>query len=273
MKALVDYEKLFNSGKWMIRTSDNGKSFKDFIWKPQGQWTKAPDWNAEPLCGNGLHGQNAQAYGYFQISGNRLELCETDDTQVIIDGDKLKTPRAKIIAINEEIPLMFLTAIELKFKDNIPFLRNLTSVGGGLSIYAKAKLPALTSVGGGLSIYAKAELPTLTSVRGYLSICANAELPALTSVGGGLSISAKAELPALTSVGGGLSIYAKAELPALTSVGGGLSISANAELPALTSVRGYLSISANAELPALTSVGGRIGKFINNRFREVKANK
>ncbi len=201
---MKDFQKLFDSGNWIIRTSDNGRSYQGFKWQPKNRWTTAPDWEASPKCGHGLHGQNAKWHGYFQISGERLELCETDTILVSIGGNKVKTPRAKIFAINEEIPIMFLDAIGLTFKDNIPLLRNLTSVGRNLFIYSNVELPALTSVGEDLSIYAnvKAELPALTSVGGYLYLYPNVELPALTSVGGDLYLYSNAELPALTSVGG-----------------------------------------------------------------------
>ncbi len=141
------YKELFNSGKWMVRTSDNGKSYNGFQWQPKGEWTVAPDWNTVPRCGNGLHGQNKDYHGYFQISGVRLELCETSDNLVSIGDDKVKCQKAKIIAIDEEIPLEFLEAIGLKFKGK-PSLKALTSVGGYLSIHSNVKLPALTSVGG-----------------------------------------------------------------------------------------------------------------------------
>jgi len=138
---------------------------------------------------------------------------------------------------------------------------SLTSVGGYLSIYSKAKLDALTSVGGDLYIYSKAKLdaPSLTSVGGYLSIHSEAKLdaPSLTSVGGYLSIHSEAKLDALTSVGGYLSIHSEAKLDALTSVGGDLYIYSQAKLdaPLLTSVGGYLYIHSKAKLDALTSVG------------------
>ena len=164
------YKKLFNSNKWMVRTSDNGKSNNGFVWKHQGEWTIAPDWTPEARCGGGLHGQNKQAFGYFQISGQRLELCETDEIPIAIDNNKCKCQRGKIIAVNDDIPVNFLTAIGLKFNGK-PSLNALTSVGGDLYINSNADLPALPSVGGDLFIYSnvKADLPALTSVGGYLS--------------------------------------------------------------------------------------------------------
>ena len=177
------YTKLFDSGKWMIRTSDNGKSYQGFPWQPIGEWTIAPDWNDQPECGGGLHGQNNTAFGFCYIAGQRLELCETKDTPIAIDGNKVKCHEAKIIAVDEDIPIEFLEAIGLKFKGR-PSLNPLTSVGGNLYVHAKANLPALTSVGGDLHVDAKADLPALTSVGEDLYVHAKADLPSLTSVGG-----------------------------------------------------------------------------------------
>ncbi len=160
------YQKLFDSGNWMIRTSDNGKSYQGFQWQPVGKWTEAPDWNPEPECGHGLHGQTRQFHGYFQISGERLELCPTSEL-IGIGDDKAKSQRAKIIAVNNDIPIEFLEAVGLKFNGK-PSLKTLTSVGGDLYINSNVNLPALTSVGGYLSINSntKVELPALTSVGG-----------------------------------------------------------------------------------------------------------
>ena len=165
-------KELLKSGNWMIRTSDNGKSYMGFQWKQKGKWTSAPDWNSEPLCGNGLHGQNDSAHGYFQISGQRLDLCETKGEQVMIDTDKLKVKEAKIIATDEDIPPVFLEAIGLQFSSK-PSLRTLTSVGRDLHIDSKAELPNLTSVGGYLYVGSRAKLPALTSVGGVKGKFAN----------------------------------------------------------------------------------------------------
>ena len=79
------------SGRWMIRSSDNGESFGGFRWSQQGEWTVAPDWDPAPVCGGGLHGQSPLASG-FRPPWSRLEFCETGD-QVAIDDDKVKTAR------------------------------------------------------------------------------------------------------------------------------------------------------------------------------------
>ncbi len=145
----TEINSLLKSGKWLIRFSDNGKSYNGFEWQPKGMWTVAPDWSSKPVCGGGLHGQNTQGHGFCYLTGSRMELCETNDIPTEIDGNKVKAPRAKIIAIDSEMPIVFCDAVGLKFKDNIPTLANLTSVSGTLHIDSKVELPNLTSVSGG----------------------------------------------------------------------------------------------------------------------------
>ena len=127
-------DKLLKSGNWMIRFDNKGLSYNGFKWKGLGQWTIAPDWNDKAECGNGLHGQSPKGHGYCQ-KGSRLVLCETD-TQICIDGNKVKTRRAKILAINENIPIEFF------------------QVGGYLDLrgYTHPLPPSLQSVGGSLDL-------------------------------------------------------------------------------------------------------------------------
>lgn len=81
-----------------LRIDDGyGRSYDGFQWKPVSEWTEAPDWNNRPECGGGLHGQFSDASG-FRGDGSSVVLCETDCTPVIIDGDKAKVRRARIIA-------------------------------------------------------------------------------------------------------------------------------------------------------------------------------
>lgn len=95
--------KWLDTHEWMLRSSDNGKSYEGFQWKCKGTWTRCPDWNSKPKGGNGLHGiaPEANGAGFFY---ERLELCATRGERVIIDCDKIKVPEARIVAINDEIP-------------------------------------------------------------------------------------------------------------------------------------------------------------------------
>ena len=147
------FESLLQSGDWMIRFDYDGKSYNGFDWKPIGRWTTAPDWNPEPKCGHGLHGQSPRGAGYCQ-TGNRLVLCKTKE-QIVIDGDKVKTPSAKILAVNQQIPAAFLeiSSLSLDLRDyQHPLPKGLTTVGGYLYLHGYSHpLPeGLTTVGGAL---------------------------------------------------------------------------------------------------------------------------
>ena len=110
-------KKLLESGNWMLRFDNEGVSYAGFRWNGIGEWTEAKDWKEKPECGNGLHGQSPKGAGYCQ-PGSRMLLCETKGNQVPIGGDKIKVQYAKILVVNDDIPVQFLI--------------NLASVGGYL---------------------------------------------------------------------------------------------------------------------------------------------
>jgi hypothetical protein len=181
---------LLESGNWMIRMDDEGLAYGGFKWKTLGIWTYARDWNSEPVCGGGLHGQNHLASGHCS-AGKRLVLCETDGEPVVIDGNKLKVAAARIIAINENIPVEFLNGMSLDLRNYAhPLPSGLTSIGGDcdLSNYAHPLPSGLTSIGGScdLSNYAHPLPSGLTSIGGDCDLRNYAHpLPSgLTSING-----------------------------------------------------------------------------------------
>jgi len=189
--ALLTKEKiaqLLKSGNWMIRFDNEGLSYDGFRWNPLGEWTEAPDWNTVAECQGGLFGQSPMAAGHSK-PGSRMVLAETQGWQIAVKGNKIKVQFARILAVNEDIPLEFLI--------------KLSKHGGALNLSQyKHQLPAgLTSIGGSVDL------------SGY-----DHELPAgLTSIGGSVDLSGyDHELPAgLTSIGG--SVYLSGydhELPA-----------------------------------------------------------
>ncbi|HAA04567.1 MAG TPA: hypothetical protein DCE18_14575, partial [Syntrophobacteraceae bacterium] len=116
------------AGNWMVRASRDGVAYGGFVWNPVGMWTEAPDWDERQLCGGGLHGQGPEAGGY--ITGHRLDLCVTDGPRIIIDGNKIKVPRAKIIQTDTLIDgLTFLGNLNLQGTQITQPPENLT-VGG-----------------------------------------------------------------------------------------------------------------------------------------------
>ena len=96
-----------DKNSWMVRFDSNGKARKGFQWSPVGEWTEAPDWDATPVCGGGLHGQGPGGYGYAQ-SGTRFVFCEIDSDWVQIGGDKIKARRARILAVDGDAWAMLL---------------------------------------------------------------------------------------------------------------------------------------------------------------------
>lgn len=115
--------KAVESGNWIIRYSSDGKSYGGF------QWTEAPDWNERPVCGGGLHGCGPTSGGDFIPDGvTRLEFCETSGPHVVVEGNKEKVKRARILLV-DEIPA------------------NLTEFKGRLIAFKKLTAPALAKAG------------------------------------------------------------------------------------------------------------------------------
>ena len=98
-------------GNWIIRTDNDGVSYDGFKWNPVGEWTEAPDWNEEPICRNGLFGQDKDCYGFCK-RGSRFVFCETEGEHIPVDGEKVKVRKARILLINK-IPK------ELKFNGSL----------------------------------------------------------------------------------------------------------------------------------------------------------
>jgi hypothetical protein len=103
-------QQLLKTGNWMIRFDNDGVAYGGFRWNPSGEWTIATNWKMRAKCGNGLHGQSINGCGYCQ-AGSRLVLCETDGKQIAIDGNKIKVKKAKIIAVNKDIPAIFINEL------------------------------------------------------------------------------------------------------------------------------------------------------------------
>jgi hypothetical protein len=228
----TDLDALYDSEQWMIRMDRDGVSFGEFRWAPIGEWTAAPDWTAEAECEGGLFGQGpGDGEHSYCKPGTRLVLCETRGPRIRVDGNKIKVPAARIVAVDGMIPARFFGHVSLD-----------------LGSYPHP-LPALTQVGGDLFLGGYPHpLPALTQVGGYLFLDRYLHLGSYPH-----------PLPALTQVGGNLFLgsYPHA-LAALTQVGGDLHLGSYPHpLPALTQVGGYLDLGSYPHpLPALTQVGG-----------------
>ena len=147
---------------WIIRTDNDGKAYGGFAWGEVGVWTEAKDWNGAPSCGGGLHGQGPGGFGYWH-EGTRFCFCETGDEKVIVEDNKVKVKRARILWTGEAAYVAMAYACRGKWAGSLTILcdvslPSLKEVGGYLSIYGTAKLDALTTVGGDLSISGTAKL-------------------------------------------------------------------------------------------------------------------
>ena len=140
---------------WMVRFSNNGVAYDGFKWNPIGEWTEAPDWNPEPVCGGGLHGQGMGGWGYCQ-PGSRFEICEIED-YVLVNSDKIKTKRAKILAVDKQAWELLLKRTRDGFKGSLnlgsyshPLPAGLTHCGGDLYLGSYSHpLPAGFTLRGG----------------------------------------------------------------------------------------------------------------------------
>ena len=162
--------RVVKSGNWMIRADNDGLSHGDFPWAPVGEWTTAPDWTPDPVCGGGLHGIDRQHSGY-SISGNRLLFCETDGNHIDL-GDKVKVRCARILLVNE-LPK------GVSFRGNCDFY----------NLPLLASLPKGFTVGGYCDFYdlpLLASLPKGFTVGGYY--CDFSNLPLLASLPEGFSV-------------------------------------------------------------------------------------
>lgn len=159
-RAILDA--LATSGNWMFRADSKGKGYNGFQWAKIGKWTECPKWTPKPTCdAGGLFGQSPRGWGYAH-PGDRLVFCETDPIQIPVDGNKVKTPRARILFVGNEA----LHALFFVCRDNfggsldlsgvtLPEGFTLGNVGGSLDL-SGATLPkgfTLGNVGGSLYLH------------------------------------------------------------------------------------------------------------------------
>jgi len=91
-------DEVLKNGMWMLRRSNNGKSYKGFQWRPVGEWTEAPDWDPLPICGGGLHGNTKNCSGFW-CDGKDLDFCAVENI-VKIGSEKIKCQRAMVLLRN-----------------------------------------------------------------------------------------------------------------------------------------------------------------------------
>jgi len=143
---------------WIFRTDSDGESHGGFAWGAVGVWTEAPDWNPKPVCGGGLHGQGPGGYGYAHKDGKRFVFCETSGKRVVVEGDKIKVKRARILFVGADAWNAMLYATKRNWPGSLDLrgcdLKGITlptSVGGYLDLSGAKNVPQ--------------ELPTANVVR------------------------------------------------------------------------------------------------------------
>ena len=123
--------KAIQSDHWMVRTDDEGKSHNGFHWKGIGQWTTPANFSEAATCkSGGLFGQSRQHSG-FNSCRCRVVFCETGRHRIGIDGDKVKTEKARILLVND-----LSLAQGMKFEGNLSLAgcTGLTALPEGLSV-------------------------------------------------------------------------------------------------------------------------------------------
>jgi hypothetical protein len=206
--------RVVKNGNWILRRSDNGKSYNGFVWQPIGEWTIAPDWNPRAECGGGLHGngQKTDPGNCFWATGSRLEFCEIGEKFVTIGGStgKIKCERARILLINELPAGLHVGGSLYLSGTGITKLPADLRVGGWLDLRGTGTtaLPADLHAGGSLDLRNTGitELPADLRVGGYLDLSGTgiAKLPADLRVGRWLDLRGTGitKLPADLRVGG-----------------------------------------------------------------------
>ena len=74
---------------WMIRSSNNGVSYKGYRWPAIGKWIDCKDWTTEPKCGGGLHGETKNYHGFGMMWG-RIDLVEYEGEAIPLDDNNVK---------------------------------------------------------------------------------------------------------------------------------------------------------------------------------------
>ena len=139
------------SGNWIIRADNDGTAYNGFRWSSAGEWTEAPDWSPDSICGGGLHGLDKD-HGWFGLTaGSRLVFCDTDGEHVDLD-DKIKVRRARILLINA-LPegLTVGGSLNLSGCTSLTSLPESLAVGGWLDLSgctSLTSLPESLAVGG-----------------------------------------------------------------------------------------------------------------------------
>ena len=265
MKTSIVTPELINqlksSGNWMVRFSNGGKGYNDFLWSAPGEWTICPWWSQQsidnPSCeSGGLFGQGPGGYGYCNV-GNRFEFCMTSGNHISVGNNKIKVEKAMILATDQEAFEMLVLVTD----DN--FLGSLD-----LGSYRYSLPAGFTHCGGSLDLLGyNHPLPAaFTHCGGYLHLGGyNHPLPAgFTHCDGSLNLRRyNHPLPAgFTHCGGYLDLWGyNYPLPAgFTHCGGYLYLGRyNHPLPVgFTHCGGYLNLQGyNHPLPAeFTHCGG-----------------
>lgn len=268
--------------EYMIRTGQpDRKAHGEFQWSPLGEWTEAPDWDPSPVCGGGLHGQAPEASGFQRDAQPDVWLCETDGPRVVIDGDKIKVPRARIVAINDlskfRLP-PFEGSLSLEGCTGLVSLPEGLQCGGYLDLMDCIELRSLPeglTVGGHLDLEGCTglrALPEGLKVGGSLDLrrCKGLRsLPKGLQVGGSIILGDSTELVSLPeefTIGGGLYLRyctGLVSLPEGLQVGGDLDLEYCTGLRALPEglrVKGYLYLKGSGVMavPASAAIGGEI---------------
>jgi len=226
--------------QWMIRMDTDGVSYNGFTWQPKGEWTEALDWNEQPECGGGLHGQNEMAWGFVN-SGNRIVLCEYEGKAIKIDNIKIKVKRAKIIAINEEIPAKYFSWTSICLMEGATLhLPQAMKIGGYVNVEGGGTLhlPQVVKIGRDVVVHkgGTLNLPQAVKIGGYVDV----------REGGTLHLPKAVEIGGYVNVEGGGTLH----LPQVVKIGRDVVVhkGGTLNLPQVAEIRGVVNVEEGGKL-------------------------
>ena len=166
--------------EWGLRSSNSGVAHGGFRWPRIGVWVKCPDWDDRAVCGGGFHYNAPGASGYgFDFS--RLELIETRGPRIVIDGNKAKSPEARIVAVGAAIPR---EAFERCGFFVIEDGAKIEKIESGLHVLLIGSASVKTVSGGYVRSFGTSRMDVGTVSSGYAWSCGTSRMDVKTVSGG-----------------------------------------------------------------------------------------
>ena len=147
--------------RWMVRNDDHGVSYGGYQCAAIGDWNTCPKWSAQTRSdceSGGFFGQGPGGFGFVKHA-RRFTFCEFDGPRIVVDDDKIKVRKYRVIYVGQEALLALFYVGSGKFAGSLylsgttlPEGFTLGDVGGSLDLRGTT-LPegfTLGDVGGSL---------------------------------------------------------------------------------------------------------------------------